>query len=172
MSLVAAEAFDTWRVMPRIMLLAYAILVSNLYLWYKSIPTYVQEQCDAATLQIFLNNKIPIEQSIKLSCTVKDVVGGPTPAQTTLVTTIMGLTSVVFGFYTASGRRWDTGLPGDIGEDPILPRRPGRGSHGRQYGQYHGGGPPYNNGSLPYGEQQYRPPLTTPSEPETVSEVT
>lgn len=117
-SLVAAEAFDTWRVMPRLMLFAYAILVSNLYLWYKSIPTYVQEQCDAATLQIFLNNKVPMDQAIKLACTVKDVVGGPTPAQTTLVTTIMGLTSVVFGFYTSSGRRWDNGLPSDIGNDP------------------------------------------------------
>ena len=126
MSLVAAEAFDTWRIMPRLMLLAYAVLVSNLYLWYKSIPTYVQEQCDAATLQIFLNNKVPIDQAIKLSCTVKDVVGGPTPAQTTLVTTIMGLTSVVFGFYTASGRKWDSGLPGDVADDPAQPRSPFR----------------------------------------------
>lgn len=120
-SLVFAESFDAWRIMPRLVLIAYSILVCNLYIWYKSIPTYVQETCDAASLQLFLNNKIPIEQAIKLGCTVKDVVGGPTPAQTTLVTTIIGLTTIVFAFYTNSGRNWENGLPPDTDKD-ILPK--------------------------------------------------
>ena len=124
-SLVMAESFDAWRVMPRLMLLAYGILVMHLYLWYKSIPTYVQEKCDAAVLQIFLNNKTPLDEAQRIACTVQDVVGGPTPAQTTLVTTIIGLSSIIFGFYTASGRCWEQGMPDDIREHqrkaPVLP---------------------------------------------------
>lgn len=122
-SLVMAESFDAWRIMPRLMLMAYGLLVMHLYLWYKSIPTYVQERCDAAVLQIFLNNETPLEDAKHIACTVQDVVGGPTPAQTTLVTTIIGLSSIIFGFYTASGRRWDNGMPDDIKDHktPILP---------------------------------------------------
>lgn len=123
-----AESFDAWRIMPRIMLIAYGILVMHLYLWYKSIPTYVQEKCDAAVLQIFLNNDTPIDDAKRIACTVQDVVGGPTPAQTTLVTTIIGLSSIIFGFYTASGRRWERGMPDDVREqnrgNPVLPIPP------------------------------------------------
>ena len=123
-SLVLAESFDAWRIMPRLMLVAYAILVLNLYLWYKTIPTYVQEKCDAAVLQIFLNNKTPIDEAQKIACTVQDVVGGPTPAQTTLVTTIIGLTSIIFGFYTNSGRKWENGMPDDIKDKPTVVAAP------------------------------------------------
>jgi hypothetical protein len=118
-----AESFDAWRVVPRLMLMGYAFLVLHLYLWYKTIPTYVQEKCDAAVLQIFLNNKIPIDEAQKIACTVQDVVGGPTPAQTTLVTTIIGLTSIIFGFYTNSGRKWENGMPDDI-KDKIVTTPP------------------------------------------------
>lgn len=109
-SLTFAESVDAWRIMPRLVLIAYSVLVSHLYIWYKSIPTYVQEACDPATLQIFLDNEVPIEQAVRLGCSIKDVVGGPTPAQTTLVTTIIGLTTIVFAFYTNSGRNWEKGI--------------------------------------------------------------
>lgn len=118
-SLVMAESFDAWRIMPRLVLIAYSILVMHLYLWYKTIPTYVQERCDAAVLQIFLNNKTPIDEAQKIACTVQDVVGGPTPAQTTLVTTIMGLATLIFGFYTNSGRKWEKGMPDDVKDFPV-----------------------------------------------------
>lgn len=115
-----AESFDAWRIMPRLVLIAYSILVMHLYLWYKTIPTYVQEKCDAAVLQIFLNNKTPIDEAQKIACTVQDVVGGPTPAQTTLVTTIMGLATLIFGFYTNSGRKWEGGMPDDVKDTPPI----------------------------------------------------
>lgn len=113
-SLVFAESFDAWRIIPRLMLIAYAFFVSNIYVWYKTIPTYVQEKCDAAVLQIFIDHKMDVDEAKKLSCTVENVVGGPTSSQTLFVTTVVGLTSIIFGFYTNSGRRWDYGMPRDL----------------------------------------------------------
>ena len=118
-SLTIAESLDAWRIVPRLMLIAYAALVLNMYGWYKSIPTYVQEKCDAAVIQILVQNKSSIEDAQKAACSVQNIVGGPTPAQTTLVTTIIGLASIIFGFYTNSGRKWDNGMPSDIVNPPM-----------------------------------------------------
>jgi hypothetical protein len=107
LSLHLAEAVDAWRVVPRMILVCYAWLVNQLYLWYTKIPTYVQEKCDAAVLQIFLESGMELEKAQKLACTVIDVVGGPTPAQSAFVTTIIGLSTGIFGLYASTGRKWD-----------------------------------------------------------------
>lgn len=106
-SLAIAESVDAWRVIPRLMLLFYGALVVNLYSWYKSIPTFMQQKCDAAVLQIFITGGMALHQAQALACTVVDVVGGPTPAQSTFVTTIVGLSTGIFGLYTATGKHWD-----------------------------------------------------------------
>lgn len=113
-SLALAESFDAWRVIPRAILVVYSALVLNLYLWFKSIPTFVQERCDAATLKFLMDNNVDIEQAKLIACSIVDVVGGPTAAQSAFVTTIIGLSAGIFGLYTATGRRWDGGLPPDI----------------------------------------------------------
>lgn len=105
--LLVAEAFDAWRVIPRLMILAYGYLVFNLYLWYKNIPTYVQEKCDATILSELLARGRSMAEIKQYACTVVDVVGGPTAAQSTFVTTIIGLSTGIFGLYTATGRKWD-----------------------------------------------------------------
>lgn len=105
--LLVAEAFDAWRVIPRLMILAYGYLVFNLYLWYKNIPTYVQEKCDATILSELLEGGKSMAEIKQYACTVVDVVGGPTAAQSTFVTTIIGLSTGIFGLYTATGRKWD-----------------------------------------------------------------
>lgn len=110
-SLILAEAVDAWRVIPRLILIGYSWLVFQLYLWYKNIPTYVQERCDAAVLKIFLDSKMTLVEAQQLACTVVDVVGGPTAAQSAFVTTIIGLSTGIFGLYTATGRRWDGWFP-------------------------------------------------------------
>lgn len=107
-SLVIAESFDAWRIVPRLMLVAYGALVINLYTWYKSIPTFVQQKCDAAVLKIFIDGGMTVHDAQNLACTIVDVVGGPTPAQSAFVTTIIGLSTGIFGLYTATGKRWDT----------------------------------------------------------------
>lgn len=113
-SLALAESFDAWRVIPRAILVVYSALVLNLYLWFKSIPTFVQERCDAGMLKMLLESNIGLEEAKILACSIVDVVGGPTAAQSAFVTTITGLSAGIFGLYTATGRRWDTGLPPDI----------------------------------------------------------
>lgn len=110
-TLLMAEAFDAWRVIINIMLLAYGYLVFNLYIWYKNIPTYVQEKCDPQLVADLLTRGKSIAEVKQFACTVIDVVGGPTTAQSTFVTTIIGLSAGIFGLYTASGRRWDMWSP-------------------------------------------------------------
>lgn len=116
-SLSLAESFDAWRVIPRIMLLIYSFLVFHLYLWYKSIPTFVQEKCDPTILRMVLDQGISMEEAKIMACTIVDMVGGPTASQTTFVTTIIGLSTGIFGLYTATGRKWERGLPDDMRND-------------------------------------------------------
>lgn len=113
-SLALAESFDSWRVIPRAILVVYSALVMNLYLWFKSIPTFVQERCDAGVLRMLLEQHISLDEAKMIACSVVDVVGGPTSAQSAFVTTITGLSAGIFGLYTATGRKWDGGLPDDI----------------------------------------------------------
>ena len=110
-SLFLAEAFDAWRVIPRLMLLAYGYLVFNLYIWYKNIPTYVQEKCDSNIVATLIAKGMSYPEVKQFACTVADVVGGPTTAQSTFVTTIIGLSTGIFGLYTTTGRKWDVWEP-------------------------------------------------------------
>ena len=106
-SLIIAESVDAWRIIPRTILVLYSTLVFNLYLWFKSIPTYVQEQCDAATLRVLMESGMVMDDAKNIACYVVDVVGGPTAAQSAFVTTIIGLSTGIFGLYVATGRKWE-----------------------------------------------------------------
>ncbi len=123
-SLALAESFDAWRIVPRAILVVYSALVLNLYLWFKSIPTFVQERCDASMLKILIDANVSLDQAKALACSIVDVVGGPTAAQSAFVTTITGLSAGIFGLYTATGRRWDGGLPADVNTYRIDPTQP------------------------------------------------
>lgn len=116
-SLALAESFDAWRVVPRMILVAYGLLVINLYQWFRDIPTYLVERCDAAVLQLLLNSNMSLDAATQMACQYADVIGGPTAAQSAFVTTIIGLSTGIFGLYTTTGRRWDGGMPSDINSD-------------------------------------------------------
>ncbi len=116
-SLSLAESFDAWRVIPRIILVIYSFLVFHLYLWFKSIPTFIQEKCDPTILRMVLDQGISMEEAKIMACTIVDMVGGPTTSQTAFVTTIIGLSTGIFGLYTATGRKWERGLPDDMRND-------------------------------------------------------
>lgn len=105
--LILAESLDALRVVPRTMIVAYGWIVVQLYIWFRSIPTYVQEKCDPAVLLLAINKNMALIDAKALACTVVDVVGGPTPSQTAFVTTIIGLSTAIFGLYANSGRRWE-----------------------------------------------------------------
>lgn len=102
-----AEIVDAWRIVPRIILLAYAYLVIKLYSWFITIPTYVEQKCDAALMKFLTDNNISLREAQELACTISDVVGGPTTAQSAFVTTIIGLSTAVFGLYASTGRKWE-----------------------------------------------------------------
>jgi hypothetical protein len=102
-----AETFDALRVIPRIILVLYGILVYSLYSWFLSIPTLNHVKCDAALLKILLDSGESLQSAQTLACSIVDVTGGPTTAQAAFVTVIVGLAPVVVGLYQATGRKWE-----------------------------------------------------------------
>lgn len=119
-SLTIAESIDAWRLVPRAMLLGYGILVIHMYLWYRSIPVYPLTKCDIGVLKILIDGGMAVDNAKTYACSVTEVVGGPTAAQTALVTTIIGLSTAIFGLYAGSGRKWDSGLPHDVDDNPNI----------------------------------------------------
>lgn len=107
-SLVIAESIDTWRIIPRIMLLAYGIMIVHLFLWFKSIPTFPLYKCDPTSLKIFIDSGMAVEQAKAIACSIVDTIGGPTVSQTTFVGAVYGLAPIIFGLYTATGPKWNT----------------------------------------------------------------
>ena len=113
-SLSIAETIDAWRIIPRTVVVLYSCLVVSLYLWFRSIPTFTQTSCDAGVLMFLTDKGVDVMQAQEIACTIVDVVGGPTTAQSTFVTTVIGLSAGIFGLYASTGRRWEGGLPKDI----------------------------------------------------------
>ena len=147
-SLVIAESIDAWRIIPRIVLVLYSTLVFNLYLWFKSIPTYVQEQCDAQTLSVLLDKGLQLTDAKTIACSVVDIVGGPTAAQSAFVTTIISLSAGIFGLYAATGRRWEQGFPEDAYNKKPDPYGPNPNPNPNPYGPNPN---PYGPNPNPYG---------------------
>jgi hypothetical protein len=95
-----------------------------LYIWYKSIATYVQEQCDPSVLRVLMELEMSVDEAKVFACSVVDIVGGPTAAQSAFVTTIIGLSTGIFGLYVATGRKWERGLPHDANPQFPPPNTP------------------------------------------------
>jgi hypothetical protein len=160
-SLVIAESVDAWRIIPRTILVLYSTLVFNLYLWYKSIPTYVQEQCDPSVLRVLMELQMSVEEAKVFACSVVDIVGGPTAAQSAFVTTIIGLSTGIFGLYVATGRKWERGLPHDANPQfpphtPVNPYGPPNTRH-PTYGPSPNDST-YGPSSPPHGRRPHKPP--------------
>lgn len=146
-SLLIAESVDAWRIIPRAILVLYSTLVFNMYVWYKSIPTYVQENCDAGVLRILMETGLALSEAKDVACSVADIVGGPTAAQSAFVTTIIGLSTGIFGLYVATGRKWERGI--------------GWGDNNNMFPSPGGGYPPFGP------HNPYSPPNNAPYGPQT-----
>jgi len=125
-----AKAFDSLRVIPRIVLFMYGVLVYNMYAWYKSIPMVEESACDNNILQTLIEAGMDPVLATEMSCTVVAIIGGPTGFQTSFVSIIVGLATVVIGLYLNSGPKWsftksrnDFYSSGDTG-GPSPPRPP------------------------------------------------
>lgn len=99
-----ADILDAWRVIPRTMAAAYGFMVYKLFIWYTSIPTHEERECDNSILNTLINSGIDVQQAMEMACTIVGTVGGPTSQQTSFVTVIIGLSTGIFGFYVNSGK--------------------------------------------------------------------
>ena len=113
--LTVAEVIDGYRVVPRLFLALYGVLVYNLYTWFTSIETAAQQACDAALIKILLDHGEKLEAAQALACSVSGVTGGPTTEQAAFVTAIIGLATGVFGFYASTGKKWGGDKSGSAG---------------------------------------------------------
>lgn len=145
--LAAAEAIDAWRVVPRLMVTAYAYMLAYMIVWYKSLKPYIIPDCIA--------NLGP-----ELSANISEcLVQAPTTQHTALITAVIGISAGVFGFYANTGRNWSQGVyvwpvkPGEAPPPQYIPYNPYP-----PYDPYqqHGG---YNN---PYIRPQDPPPAAKP----------
>lgn len=101
-----AEIIDAWRIVPRLLVLAYMYLVMKLYIWFTAIKTFPEKVCDVNMLK-YLNDKgFDLTNAMDIACRITDIVGGPTTAQSMFVTTVTGLSVGIFGLYASTGRRW------------------------------------------------------------------
>ena len=116
-SLAVSESVDAWRIVPRAILIGYGVLVYHLIGWFFEQATYVKRECDTAVLETLLKHNTELSKAQEIACQVVDVVGGPTTAQASFIGAIVGLATVVIGFYTTSGRDWQKSvLPWKFGK--------------------------------------------------------
>lgn len=125
-SLTIAETFDAWRVVPRLILVAYGWMVWEVTRWYMSIPSANQTQCQADVLEALIASGTTLEQARATACSIIQTVGGPTSEQTMFVSIVAGLSSVVIGLYLNSGKssKWQGGVVDSIAVAPPQPMVP------------------------------------------------
>lgn len=91
-----AEAVDAWRIIPRLLVVAYGYLTFKTWIWYTNIETVVLKS----------NCQLVNEQMI---CDITGV-AGPSTQQAALVTAVTGMAGVVIGLYSGTGRDWSKPL--------------------------------------------------------------
>lgn len=99
-----SELIDIFRIIPRLMILYYTGLLVYLVNWYTNIEKYVQYKCDETVLQLLLDHGETIIKAQEMACTVINVTGGPSTAETTFVSALISLP--VFKFFVDSAKLW------------------------------------------------------------------
>lgn len=89
--LAIGEWVDAWRVIPRVIVAGYAYILYRVVEWYMTLEPYVIEKCTS---------------SVVADC----IVQAPTTQHTALVTAVVSMAAVVFGFYVNGGRKWSEGV--------------------------------------------------------------
>jgi len=101
--LSVAEATDAWRIVPRLLVTGYGVLLYKVVWWYAGLEPYILEGC--------------------VSEVVKDcIVEAPSTQHAALVTAVVGVAAAFFGLYTSSGQKWDRYIFRRWStENPLLP---------------------------------------------------
>lgn len=112
MHMLLAEAFDAWRVVPRMFLALYGAMLWWLVKWFTTTRTIERITCDKDLIIALADKTLTIEQIQSLACTVTDVihVTAPDTAHTVFATTVAGLSTAVFAFYSNTGKDWSKGI--------------------------------------------------------------
>ena len=87
--LAVAEWVDAWRMIPRLLVGAYAWMLWQVIDWYMNLKPEIIEGCNVELL--------------KEVC----VVQAPSTQHAALVTAVVGVAAAVFGLYANSGRQWN-----------------------------------------------------------------
>lgn len=107
MFLAGAEIVDAWRVVPRVVLSAYAYLVGYMIIFILKYENVEKIQCDDKVLDVMLKNGHSIVEAQEAACRVVDIIGPPT-SWITLVSVIVGASAAVFGLYSSGRKDWST----------------------------------------------------------------
>lgn len=112
MHLLLAEAFDAWRVVPRMFLALYGAMLWWLVKWFTTSRTIEKITCDKDLIIDLSNKHFTMDQIQTLACTVTDVIRitAPDTAHTVFATTVAGLATAVFAFYANTGKDWNRGV--------------------------------------------------------------
>lgn len=84
-----AEWFDAWRIVPRLIVAAYAYMMYEITAWYLELEPKMIEGCDPAVLAE--------------AC----IAQAPTTQHMAFVTAVVGIAAAIFAFYSNSGRKWN-----------------------------------------------------------------
>lgn len=89
MHLAVAELIDAWRIIPRLLVVGYSILLVKLTMWYINLEPYIMEECLKYTDNVS-----------------KCIVDAPTTSHSVIITALIGVAGGIFGFYAKSGKDW------------------------------------------------------------------
>lgn len=97
--LAVGEWFDSWRIVPRIIVAGYSYLVYIVVKWYMELTPYMIEGC--------------------VSQVVTDCIAqAPSTQHAALVTAVISIAAAIFGLYSSSGRKWENGFRKWNGDHP------------------------------------------------------
>ena len=108
-SLAIAETIDAWRIVPRVIITGYSILVWYMVDAFLAIETISKVDCDAAVLKVLLEGGQSLETATNIACRVVDTIGPPI-SYTTLLSVVIGAAAAVFGLYASTGKDWSKSI--------------------------------------------------------------
>ena len=88
--LAIAELVDSWRIVPRTVVVMFSYGVYEVVKWYMHLKPYLLDGCVTAGGKI-----------------AECIIEAPTVQHTALLSAMFALSAAVFGFYTSSSRKWD-----------------------------------------------------------------
>ncbi len=94
--LMLAELVDSYRIIPRMLVLGYSYLVYRVVDWYMHLQPYFPKD-----IQPMLGKLIKNSSDVQVL-----LVQAPTTQHAVLVTAVIGFGAAVFGLYTSTGIQW------------------------------------------------------------------